>query len=60
MSDEETKRIFQAAAKAAIREWLDEQFAQVGRWTVRGIIVAALGLLAYLTLTKGGWQPPHP
>ena len=42
------------AIKEAISEWLDASFADVGRWTVKGLIAVALAgtLYAYL-ITKG-------
>ena len=49
--DKETQK---AAIKEAISEWLDVQFAVVGRWTVNGIIAVALAGLLYAWLgTKG-------
>lgn len=42
------------AIKEAISEWLDARFADVGRWTVKGLIAAALaGLLYAYLVTKG-------
>lgn len=42
------------AIKEAISEWLDARFADVGRWTVKGLIAAALaGLLYAYLITKG-------
>ena len=42
------------AIKEAISEWLDARFADVGRWTIKGLIAVALAgtLYAYL-VTKG-------
>jgi len=42
------------AIKEAISEWLDARFADVGRWTLKGLVAATLagGLYAYL-ITKG-------
>ena len=33
--------------KAAIKEWLDEQFAKFGKWTALGITAMVLVLIAY-------------
>ena len=42
------------AIKEAISEWLDARFADVGRWTVKGLIAAVLaGLLYAYLVTKG-------
>lgn len=47
-----------AVMKEAIKEWLDERFAEFGRWSFWGIAAAALSLIAYFILTTGGWKPP--
>lgn len=52
IGDDEMKRI----VKEAIKEWLNEQFAQFGRWSFLGIMAAALGLLAMALITSGGWH----
>ena len=44
------------AVKEALKEWLDEQFARVGKWTVHGIIAAALAALVYFILVHNGWK----
>lgn len=51
--DKETQK---AAIKEAINEWLDAQFAMVGRWTVNGVLAAALAGLLYAFLTTKGWK----
>lgn len=45
-----------SAVKAALKEWLDEKFAEVGKWSVRGILAAGLAALAYFILTYHGWR----
>lgn len=52
MQDKEIK----AELKAALREWLDEQFAAVGKWTLRGLAVMGFGALVWLILTANGWH----
>ena len=44
------------AVKEAITEWLDTQFATVGRWTVRGIIAVGLAGLLYAYLVTHGFK----
>lgn len=44
------------AVKEALKEWLDSQFARVGKWTVNGIISAALVALLYFVLWHNGWK----
>lgn len=51
--DHETeKRI----VKEAISEWLDKQFAALGKWTLAGLFSAALAALAYLLISAGGYH----
>ena len=45
-----------ALVKEAIQEWLDVQFATLGKWTLTGILAAAFGGLVYLALTGAGWH----
>ena len=33
--------------KEAIKEWLNERYIDVGKWTLRGILAAILVLIAY-------------
>jgi hypothetical protein len=42
--------------KEAINEWLDKQFAKLGKWTLGGICSAGLAALAYWILTSNGWH----
>ncbi len=56
--DDNQQSEMKSAMKDAIKEWMDEKFAEVGRWTIHSIVVAALGLLAYFILATHGWQPP--
>jgi hypothetical protein len=49
--EEEKKKII----REAIDEWLDKQFAAVGRWTVYGIISAGLAAIAYFAFTHQGF-----
>jgi hypothetical protein len=38
-----------------IREWLDERTKAVGKWSIRGIGLAAFAALIYFILTHSGW-----
>lgn len=42
--------------KLAIKEWLDEQAAIVGKWSLRFLMAATLAALAYFILTSQGWH----
>lgn len=44
--------------RSAIKEWLSEQLATFGWWSLRFILASALALLLYLMLVKAGWVPP--
>lgn len=60
MSDQEQQEQIKQALKEAYKEVLEEKYAQVGRWTIGGIVLAALGLLLYFVAIKSGWTPPAP
>jgi hypothetical protein len=44
------------AVKEALREWLNDQFAAFGRWTVFGLLSAAFAGVVYLALIGAGWH----
>lgn len=47
--DEQTKEV----VKEALREWLDEKYAEFGKWTLHGLIAAALvGLVYFIVWTE--------
>jgi len=52
MSDEEMKR----AAKEAIKEWMDEQFAKLGKWGLTTFLILIVGGLTMLILHANGWH----
>lgn len=64
MNIEETERVLselsknelRLVVKSAIKEWLDEQTLKFGRWTIRWLAMAGLGLFLYFILTAQGWQ----
>lgn len=60
MSEQEQQEQIKQALKEAYKEVLEEKYAQVGRWTIGGIVLAALGLLLYFVAIKTGWTPPAP
>lgn len=43
------------AIKEAINEWLNEKFAEFGRWTFYGLAAAAFAGAVYLALHGQGW-----
>lgn len=44
------------ALKDALKEWLDEKFSELGKWSARTILVMALGALTYFILNMNGWS----
>jgi hypothetical protein len=46
------------AVKQAIKEWLDEQFAAAGRWSIAAFIASLVCGALWLILTAKGWKPP--
>jgi hypothetical protein len=45
-----------AVIKDALKEWLDDAFSEFGKWTVKGLLVAAFGGCVYLALISQGWR----
>lgn len=43
------------ALKEGLREWLDEKFAELGKWTLQGLAAMALAGLVWLALVSSGW-----
>ncbi len=50
------KNEIKLVVKEAIKEWLDGQAVIVGKWSLRFILMAALGALTYFILTTNGWH----
>lgn len=42
--------------KDALKEWLDEKWSALGKWSAKGIAAMILSALAYLWLTQHGWR----
>jgi hypothetical protein len=42
-----------ALIKEALQDWLDAKYAEVGKWTVRGIIAVSLVLLISFSTAHG-------
>ena len=56
MPDQLTREEIKEALKGAIKEWLNERFAEFGKWSFLGICAAGLGLLTYFLLLVNGWH----
>lgn len=48
--------VVKAAIKEAISEWLDEQFARFGKWSLASLAALGLAALIYFILTMNGWS----
>jgi len=55
MSDDK-EEILKQALKEALKEWLDGQFAQFGKWSFAAFASAGLAALIYFILTTNGWH----
>lgn len=53
---DERKRLVKEAFKEAFKEWLDDKFTTLGKWTARAIAALALGALLYFILWVNGWH----
>lgn len=64
MKSQDSERVLQELSKAelktvvksAIKEWLDEQALKFGKWTIRWLAMATLGVLLYFILTAQGYH----
>lgn len=50
-----TKEEVKDVMKEALREWLDDKFADFGKWSLVGVGASTLALLAYFILISNGW-----
>jgi hypothetical protein len=55
MGDYLTRDEVKAAMKEALHEWLDKQWAYMGKWTFGGIASTALGALVYAYFKTHGF-----
>lgn len=54
LDEPERLGVLKEAFKEALREWLDEQLAHVGKWTLGGMAAMALTGLVWLFLKSKG------
>lgn len=45
-----------AAMKSAIKEWLDDAFAEFGKATLKWLLMVAFAGCVYLALISQGWH----
>ena len=55
LTPEEQKTLYREAVKEGIREWMDDMYKVVGKWTVHGGLVDIVGLLGYVYGSAQGW-----
>lgn len=53
---DERRQEMKDATKQAIKEWLDEKFAQFGKWSMGTVAALFLVALIYLILWANGWH----
>lgn len=44
-----------AAMKEGLKEWLDEKFVELGKWSALSIAAMALAALTYFMIKVNGW-----
>lgn len=44
------------AVKEALKEWLDEKFTTLGKWSLSSLAALALAALVYFILAMNGWR----
>jgi len=57
LRDDEQKKMMADALDAAVDRWMDKQFANFGKWTVRGILALIFGGAVWLYFHTGGLKP---
>jgi predicted ferric reductase len=59
MMSELDAEIVKAAMKEGLKEWLDEKFSTLGKWSAGTFAALALVAVVWLILRSQGWQAPH-
>lgn len=52
------KEMVKDALKDGLKEWMNEKFQDVGKWTIRAVMIATFGGLIYFVLMLNGWHGP--
>ncbi len=50
------ERIYKEAVREALKEWLDEKFTTLGKFSLTSIAAMALAGLVYFILAWNGWK----
>ena len=54
--DNVTSDEMKTAMKRALKEWLDDKFAEFGWFSFKAVTAAALAALVFFILTMNGWH----
>lgn len=46
-----------SALKEALKEWMDDKYAEFGKWSFHAILAGALAALAYYLVSHGHFNP---
>lgn len=55
LTPEEQKALYREAIKEGIREWMDDMYKVVGKWTIHGGLVTLVAALGYVYGAAHGW-----
>lgn len=56
--EDDKKRLMKEAWKEAFKEVMREEYANIGSWTVRLLVLGLIGAVGYLIMWRMGWTPP--
>lgn len=56
LKDPEQKKVFQDMLDASIENWMNRQFAEIGKWTLRGLAASLAAGLIWLYFHTGGFK----
>lgn len=59
LKEDREKQVVKEALKEGIQDWMDKQFASLGRWTFRGMCAISFAVVIYLWLSTHGWKAPQ-
>lgn len=54
--EEERKVLYKEAVKEALKEWTEQKYIELGKWTFRGMCAMLLGTVVYIWLGAHGWK----
>lgn len=54
MTDQDQKEV----TKQAIKEWMDDRYAEVGRWFIKSILIAGITSFLFWYISVRGYKFP--